>query len=176
LRLTVLDDVSSGNCWWRAGKRTRAFLGVDDVQCHWGTTVGSMVKLLEKNNFAALDFRLGLALALSGSGILIFAVIVLGLLAGTAAGSPPPSPVDLILPANILARRVVWPWPCAVFVRFMVPRVPLCHGQLDLGDATPGRYPLARHFLFAGNLAARGQCGKPRPLFTERNETKPKGE
>src|SRR5205823_11394701 len=46
----------------RAGKRTRAFLGVDDVECHWGTTVWSMVKLLEKNNFAARDFRLGLAL------------------------------------------------------------------------------------------------------------------
>jgi cellulose synthase/poly-beta-1,6-N-acetylglucosamine synthase-like glycosyltransferase len=61
LRLTVLDDVKLGQLLVRAGERTRAFLGVDDVRCHWGTTVWSMVKLVEKNSFAALDFRLGLA-------------------------------------------------------------------------------------------------------------------
>jgi cellulose synthase/poly-beta-1,6-N-acetylglucosamine synthase-like glycosyltransferase len=41
LRLTVLDDVKLGQLLVRAGKRTRAFLGVDDVECHWGTTVGT---------------------------------------------------------------------------------------------------------------------------------------
>jgi hypothetical protein len=93
-----------------------------DVECHWGATVWSMVKILEKNNFAALDFRLGLALVGSVAGILIFAIIVLGLMAGTAAGlTAALSPLTLILPASILARRVGWPWPCAVFVPFMVP-------------------------------------------------------
>ncbi len=122
LRLTVLDDVKLGQLLVRAGKRTRAFLGADDVECHWGTSVWSMVKLLEKNYFAALDFRLGLALAGSVAGILIFAVIVLGLMAGTAAGlTAALSPLTLILPASILARRVGWPWPCAVMVPFMVP-------------------------------------------------------
>ncbi len=29
--------------------------------------------------------------------------------------------ITLILPASILARRVGWPWPCPVFVPFMVP-------------------------------------------------------
>jgi cellulose synthase/poly-beta-1,6-N-acetylglucosamine synthase-like glycosyltransferase len=122
LRLTVLDDVKLGQLLVRAGKRTRAFLGADDVECHWGTTVWSMVKLLEKNNFAAADFRLGLVLALSVAWILIFAVIVLGLLAGTAAGlTAALSPLTLILPASILARREGWPWPCAIFVPFLVP-------------------------------------------------------
>ncbi len=122
LRLTVLDDVKLGQLLVRAGKRTRAFLGVDDVECHWGTTVWSMVKLLEKNNFAALDFRPGLALALSVAGMLIFAVIVLGLTAGTAAGlTAALSPLTLILPASILARKVGWPRSCAVFVPFMMP-------------------------------------------------------
>jgi glycosyltransferase involved in cell wall biosynthesis len=122
LRLTVLDDVKLGQLLVRAGKRTRAFLGVDDVECHWGTTVRSMVKLLEKNNFAALDFRLGFALALSVAGILMFAIVVLGLMAGTAAGlAAALSPLMLILPASILARRVGWPRPCAVFVPFMLP-------------------------------------------------------
>jgi glycosyltransferase involved in cell wall biosynthesis len=122
LRLTVLDDVKLGQLLVRAGKRTRAFLGVDDVECHWGTTVWSMVKLTEKNNFAALDFRLGLALALFAAVILILALIILGLMAGTAAGlTAALSPLTLILPAGILARRVGWSWPCALCVPFMIP-------------------------------------------------------
>jgi cellulose synthase/poly-beta-1,6-N-acetylglucosamine synthase-like glycosyltransferase len=122
LRLTVLDDVKLGQLLVRAGKRTRAFLGADDVECHWGATVWSMVKLLEKNFFAALDFRFGLALTLSLAGILIFCIIVRGLMTGTAAGlTAALSPLTLILPASILARRVGWPWRCAVFVPFMAP-------------------------------------------------------
>jgi glycosyltransferase involved in cell wall biosynthesis len=38
LRLTVVDDMKLGLLLRRAGKRTRAFLGGDDVECHWGTT------------------------------------------------------------------------------------------------------------------------------------------
>jgi glycosyltransferase involved in cell wall biosynthesis len=122
LRLTVLDDVKLGQLLVRAGKRTRAFLGVDDVECHWGTTVRSMVELLEKNNFAALDFRLALALSLNLGGLLLFAVIILGLMSRTPAGlTAALSPLTLILPASILARRVGWPWPCAILVPFMVP-------------------------------------------------------
>jgi len=122
LRLTVLDDVKLGQLLVRAGKRTRAFLGVDDVECHWGTTVWSTVKLLEKNFFASLDFRLGLALALSAAGIFIFAVIVLGLISRTPAGlAAALSPLMLILPARILARRVGWPWSCAALVPFIAP-------------------------------------------------------
>ena len=122
LRLTVLDDVKLGQLLVRAGKRTRAFLGVDDVECHWGTTVWSMIKLTEKNNFAALDFRLGRALVMNLAGILVFAVIVFGLMAGTTAGlTAALSPLTLILPASVLARRVGWPWLWAVLVPFMVP-------------------------------------------------------
>jgi glycosyltransferase involved in cell wall biosynthesis len=122
LRLTVLDDVKLGQLLVRAGKRTRAFLGVDDVECHWGTTVRSMVKLVEKNNFAALDFRLELVAVLGVAGILIFAVVLLGMMAGTAAGlTAALSPLMLILPGRVLSRRVGWPWPCAVLVPFMAP-------------------------------------------------------
>ena len=122
LRLTVLDDLKLGLLLVRAGKRTRAFLGVDDVECHWGTTVWSMVKLMEKNYFATLGFRLGLALAGSMAVMLFFAILVLGMMSGTAAGlAAALSPLTLILPASILARRVGWSRPCAVFVPFMVP-------------------------------------------------------
>jgi glycosyltransferase involved in cell wall biosynthesis len=122
LRLTVMDDMKLGLLLRRAGKRTRAFLGVDDVECHWGTTVWSMIKIMEKNYFAALDYRLWLALAGSIFVMLVSTILVLGLLSGTPAGLVAAfSPLSLILPAAILARRVGWSWPCAVLVPFMFP-------------------------------------------------------
>ncbi len=122
LRLTVLDDVKLGLLLVRAGKRTRALLGGSDVECHWGTTVWSMVKLIEKNHFAALDFRVEVALAVGVALIVLFALFLLGLISGTAAGlAAALSSLTLILPASILARRVGWPWPCAVFVPFLAP-------------------------------------------------------
>jgi glycosyltransferase involved in cell wall biosynthesis len=122
LHLTVLDDVKLGLLLRRAGKRTRAYLGAEDVECHWGKTVGSMVKIMEKNYFAALDYRLGLALAGSAAVIFVCALLVLGLCSGTPAGLVAAfSPLSLILPASILARRIGWSWPCAIWMPFMIP-------------------------------------------------------
>ena len=122
LRLTVVDDVKLGLLLRRAGKRTRGFLGADDVECHWDTTVGSMVKIMEKNYFAITDFRVGLVLADSLTAILVLCTLLIGLLTGTAAGlAAGLSPFSLILPAGILARRLGWFWPCAVFMPFMIP-------------------------------------------------------
>ncbi|HWW01961.1 MAG TPA: glycosyltransferase family 2 protein [Candidatus Acidoferrum sp.] len=122
LRLTVVDDVKLGLLLRRAGKRTRGFLGVDDVVCHWGTTVGSMVKIMEKNYFAITDFRVWVVIAGSAFLILVFSIIVLGLMTRTAAGFAAAfSPLSLILPAAILARRLGWAWPCAIFTPLMFP-------------------------------------------------------
>lgn len=93
-----------------------------DVECHWGTTVGSMVKIVEKNYFAALDYRTGLVIAGSVFVMLISAILVLGMISGTPAGfAAGLSPLSLILSAAILARRVGWSWPCAVLMPFMFP-------------------------------------------------------
>ena len=120
LRLTVVDDLKLGLLLRRAGSRSRAFLGVDDVECHWGATVWGMVKIMEKNYFAALNYRTGLALAGSVFVMAIFAILVLGLATGTVAGfAAAVSPLSLILPGAVLARRVGWAWPCAVCVPFM---------------------------------------------------------
>jgi cellulose synthase/poly-beta-1,6-N-acetylglucosamine synthase-like glycosyltransferase len=122
LRLTVVDDMKLGLLLRRAGERTRAFVGDDDVECHWGTTAWSTVKIMEKNYFAALDYRVGLVLAGSAFVMLMFTVIVLGLLSGTVAGlAAALSPLSLILPAGILARRLNWPWATAIYVPFMLP-------------------------------------------------------
>jgi glycosyltransferase involved in cell wall biosynthesis len=122
LRLTVLDDVKLGLLLRRAGQRTRAFLGGDDVECHWGTTAWSVVKLMEKNYFAAVDYRTGLVLAGGVFVILVLCILAFGLISGTAAGlAAVCSPLSLILPAGILARRLGWSWTCAVWVPFMFP-------------------------------------------------------
>jgi hypothetical protein len=63
LRLTVVDDVRLGLLVRRAGGRTRAFIGGDDVECQWGHTAREMVRLMEKNYFAALDYRTWAAVA-----------------------------------------------------------------------------------------------------------------
>jgi glycosyltransferase involved in cell wall biosynthesis len=122
LRLTVVDDMKLGLLLRRARKRTRAFIGSDDAECHWGITAWSTVRLIEKNYFAALDYRLGLVLAGSAFVILIFTILFLGLFSATAAGfAAALSPLSLILPAGILAQRLGWSWSPAVYVPFMFP-------------------------------------------------------
>jgi glycosyltransferase involved in cell wall biosynthesis len=122
LRLTVLDDVRLGLLLRRAGKRTRAFIGGDDVECHWGTTVRSMIKIMEKNYFAAVDYRVGLVLAGTGVILVGFAILILGLVSGSIAGlAATVSPLSSIVPAGILARRLNWSWRCAIPVPFLMP-------------------------------------------------------
>jgi len=122
LRLTVVDDVKLGLLLRRAGRRTRAFIGGEDVECHWGSTAWSTVKIMEKNYFAVVDYRTGLVLAGGGFVILVASILLLGLLSGTGAGlAAAVSPLTLILPAGILTRRLGWPWPVAVCVPFMFP-------------------------------------------------------
>jgi len=122
LRLTVVDDMKLGLLLHRAGRRTRGFIGGDDVECHWGTTAWGTVHLMEKNYFAALNYRTGLVLAGSVFVMLVLSLLVCGLISGTVAGlAAALSPFSLILPAAILARRLGWSWPGPVFVPFMFP-------------------------------------------------------
>jgi cellulose synthase/poly-beta-1,6-N-acetylglucosamine synthase-like glycosyltransferase len=122
LRLTVLDDMRLGLLLRRAGKRTRAFLGSDDAECHWGTSVGSMIKIMEKNYFAALDFRVEIVVAGSLFVLLLLGIVIAGLVTGTTAGfAAALSPLSLSLPAGVLARRLGWCWPAAALVPFMIP-------------------------------------------------------
>lgn len=122
LRLTVLDDVKLALLLRRAGNRTRAFLGADDVQVHWGTNVFSTIKLLEKNLFASLDFDIPMALGAVAFPTLLMGLAVAGAVWGTGAGlAAALSPFCLVVPAAIVARRIDWPWFVALGVPFVVP-------------------------------------------------------
>jgi hypothetical protein len=122
LRLTVLDDVKLGLLLRRAGKRTRGFIGANDVQCHWGMTIWSMVAVLEKNYFATVDYRTWVVIAGGMFVLFVFSLLIFGLISGTVWGiAAALSPLLLILPAAVLARRLGWSWTSAIGVPFMLP-------------------------------------------------------
>ncbi len=122
LRLTIVDDIKLGLLLHRAGSRTRAFLGGDDVECHWGTTVPRMIRIMEKNYFAAVDFRVTPVVA----GAMVFALIsgtcIFGLWTGTAAGiTAGLAPLSLALPAAAFARRLGWSPASAAITPLLYP-------------------------------------------------------
>lgn len=121
-RLTVLDDVKFGLLLRRAGHRTRAFLGGDDVECHWGTTVREMIRIMEKNYFAALEYRISAAFILGLCAPLAWLGAVAGPFTGTPAGAAAGlALVSLMLPTGILARRLGWPLRHAALTPLVFP-------------------------------------------------------
>jgi glycosyl transferase family 2 len=122
LRLTIVDDIKLGLLLHRAGKRTRAFLGGADVECHWGITVARMIRIMEKNYFAAVNFRVAPVVA----GAIVFTLItgtcILGLWTRTAAGiAAGLAPWSLALPAAVFARRLGWSPASAAITPLLYP-------------------------------------------------------
>ncbi|MSU49815.1 MAG: glycosyltransferase [Opitutus sp.] len=125
LRLTVLDDVKLGRLLQRTGHRTRAFIGGDDVQCHWGTALSSAIRIMEKNYFAAIEFRFAVAVVVGVVGPLGWLVAVVGPFTGSAAGvGAGLALLSTIGPATAIATRLTWRWRPAVMVPFVVPLMP----------------------------------------------------
>lgn len=122
LRLTVVDDIKLGLLLRRVGKKTRAFIGGDDVECHWGRTIRAAIKIMEKNYFAALDYRTGLVLGLIIAGTLLWGAALAGLMNGSPAGiAAGLAPLSSILPARTVARRLGWPMGGALLTPFIFP-------------------------------------------------------
>lgn len=122
LRLTVVEDVKLGLLIRRAGGRTRGFIGGGDAECHWGVTVPQFIKIMEKNYFAALDYRLWLALLVGLVLPVLWAASLLGPLSGTPGGwCSFLSQLLLMLPAAVLARRVRWPLRAAWLTPLIFP-------------------------------------------------------
>ncbi len=123
LKLTVLDDVRLGLLLRRAGYQTRAFVGGDDVECHWGTKVGDMIKIMEKNYYAALDYRLVPAMIASLGGTLAWFLAIIGPFTGTAAGiAAGIGMFSISIPAYVLSRRLGWSAACSI----LTPLIYLC--------------------------------------------------
>ena len=122
LRLTVLDDIRLGLLLRRAGKRTRGFIGGSDTECHWGTTVREMIHIMEKNYFAAMDFRLAAALAGGLGGTLFWLAAIVGPFTGTAAGvAAGLAMLTVSIPAYAFARRLGWGGASALLTPLIFP-------------------------------------------------------
>jgi Glycosyl transferase family 2 len=122
LRLTVVDDVKLGLLLRRAGARTRAFIGGDDMECRWGSTVREMIGIMEKNYFAAADYRLAPIVVGGSIGILMVGSALAGPWTGTPAGiAAALAPFSLIAPAAILARRLRWSFAAALLTPVVFP-------------------------------------------------------
>jgi glycosyltransferase involved in cell wall biosynthesis len=63
LALSVDDDNRLAQALKAAGHRARAIMGVGAVSVRWQTGLGGLIRGLEKNLFAILDFRIGLVAA-----------------------------------------------------------------------------------------------------------------
>jgi cellulose synthase/poly-beta-1,6-N-acetylglucosamine synthase-like glycosyltransferase len=122
LRLTVVDDIRLGLLIHRAGFRTRGFIGGDDTECDWGTSVGQMIRIMEKNYFAILDYRLAAALVAGLGGLLTWAAALAGPISGNAAGfAAGGALLTLIVPARIVTQRLGWPASAAALSPFIYP-------------------------------------------------------
>jgi hypothetical protein len=120
--LTVLDDVRLGLLVRRAGGKTRAFIGGDDVECHWGTTARAMIKLMEKNYFATMDYRTWLVVAAGMVAALAMVSCIAGPFTGTWAGIAAPCAwLTMALPAWVFARRLGWGIAGALMTPFIFP-------------------------------------------------------
>jgi hypothetical protein len=158
LRLTVLDDIRLGLLLHRDGRRTRAFLGADDVECHWGTTLHELMRVMEKNYFAALDYRVEVVVAGGFAISLMLMIIIVGLLGGTSLGLFAAfSPLMLILPAIVIARRMSWPVRYALGVPAMFPVFFYAMFRSAFITLRQGGIRLARYILSAVGIA-RWQC------------------
>ncbi|MGI8602232.1 MAG: glycosyltransferase [Verrucomicrobiales bacterium] len=122
LRLTVVDDLKLGLLLRRAGNRTRGFIGGNDALCQWGTTVRSMIKIMEKNYFALMNYRTVTALAAGFCGTLLWGSAIGGFFHGSAAGlAAGAALLSLIIPAGLCARRLGWSLAGAALMPFLYP-------------------------------------------------------
>jgi hypothetical protein len=121
LRLEVVEDVKLGRLLCQAGRRSRVFLGAQDVETEWGGSLGRLIKLMEKNHFAATNYRLGVVLVAVTLMMLLWGAAVVGPWAGTAAGVAAGLALfALAVPAGIAAVRLRWPvWPALVLPLFV---------------------------------------------------------
>ncbi len=122
LRLTVCDDWMLGLLLRRAGRASRAFLTGGDLEADWFATPLGMVRALEKNYFAARNYRLGRVLLAVPLVLLLWLAGVAGPWTGTPAGvAAGLALLSVSVPAVVLATRLRLSRLAALLVPFVFP-------------------------------------------------------
>jgi hypothetical protein len=88
LKMDVVDDLKLGRLLKESGARQRLYSGVDLVFCPWQSGAGAVVRGLEKNLFAGLDYSVGAVVAQTGIGLLAFSGPLFVAVAGRGALGP----------------------------------------------------------------------------------------
>jgi len=122
LRMTVCDDWMLGLLMRRAGHSTRAMLAAVDVEADWFDSPIGMIKAMQKNYFAAINFRVGRMMAIVLFYALLWTGAIVGPFTGTSAGLVAGLAMLLtIIPATMLASRMRVPLFSALLVPFLAP-------------------------------------------------------
>ena len=116
-----MDDVKLGLLIRRAGGKTRAFLGNQDVECHWSVGIRDLIKIMEKNYFAAIDYRISVG-TLVGAVLLFWVASIVGPFTNTFLGwTAFAAMLSVALPAIIVSRRIGWSVRAALLTPFIFP-------------------------------------------------------
>lgn len=85
LAMTPLDDLLLAKRLKQAGARSDALLGSGMVALDWYASTAAMVRGMEKNAFAAVDYRLGKLVASTGAVVMLGVWPWLGLVVGSGS-------------------------------------------------------------------------------------------
>lgn len=78
LKLELIDDVKLGLLVRRAGFRQRVYSGCKDLEADWAHSILEMIKLLEKNWFAGVEFSVVKGIAVMTSVLVLWFAAILG--------------------------------------------------------------------------------------------------
>lgn len=126
LRFEVLDDAKLGMLLLESGHRSRVYWAQPDFEVAWAGSLRGLWRVLEKNLFAALEYRTAAALALGLSSFGLW---------GVALAGPALSPIggtlafaglfSLAIPAARISRQAGWGWLAAILAPLFLPALPL---------------------------------------------------
>ena len=109
VRMEVVEDMKLGYLIRKNNYRQRAYSGVGDIEVDWATSIREIFSATEKNWFAAMDYRLGAAIA---AFLFIPTTIVSAALAPWFAGPvgwfPLLGMLSLSIPGYCLATQFSW--------------------------------------------------------------------
>jgi cellulose synthase/poly-beta-1,6-N-acetylglucosamine synthase-like glycosyltransferase len=122
LRLEVVDDLKLGLVLRRAGFRSRAFGAAGDVEVHWSPTARQLIRALEKNMFAMLEFSLVRAvIALGGLSLFLGVALAAPFVGGIAGLVALGGWLTTLMPSLMMARRARWGVLPALLTPIMAP-------------------------------------------------------
>lgn len=115
LRMEVIDDVKLGLLLRRAGFRQRLYAGMNELEAEWAQSVGQVIRAVEKNWFAGVDYSVTKSVVVIGFILVCCVTALAGPLLDPRWGwLPLAGMMSTVLPALVHARQSHWPWITAL--------------------------------------------------------------